>query len=75
MIALLNEDKLMPLASTVKIIVAIEFAKQAAHNVFSKNEKIALSELAKYYIPNTDGDAHPQWINYERRMGILLTIA
>src|ERR1700693_26110 len=63
-IARLNEDKLMPLASTVKIIVAIEFAKQAAHNVFNENAKIPLSELDKYYLPYTDGGAHPRWISY-----------
>ncbi|HEY5407804.1 MAG TPA: serine hydrolase [Ginsengibacter sp.] len=68
-IAQLNEDKLMPLASTVKIIVAIEFAKQAAHGIFDENERIPLSELDKYYLPNTDGDAHPKWIAYERRLG------
>ena len=62
----------MPLASTVKIIVAIEFAKQAAHNIFNKNEKIPLSELDKYYIPNTDGDAHPKWIGYERSLGNII---
>ncbi len=71
-IAQLNENNLMPLASTVKIIVAIEFAKQAAHNVFNKNEKIPLSELDKYYIPNTDGDAHPKWIGYEKSLGNII---
>ena len=62
----------MPLASTVKIIVAIEFAKQAAHNIFNKNEKIPLSELDKYYLPNTDGDAHPKWVGYERKLGNII---
>ena len=71
-VAQLNEDRLMPLASTVKIIVAIEFAKQAAHNVFNKNEKIPLSELDKYYIPNTDGGAHPRWISYEKNLGNII---
>jgi len=71
-IARLNEDKLMPLASTVKMMVAIEFAKQAAHNVFNKNEKLPLSELNKFYIPNTDGGAHPRWINYERSLGHII---
>ncbi len=71
-IAQLNEDKLMPLASTVKIIVAIEFSKQAAHNVFDENERIPLSELDKYYLPNTDGDAHPKWAAYERQLGHIL---
>lgn len=64
--AALNENKLMPLASTVKIIVAIEFAKQAAANVFSKDAKIPVKELEKYYLPNTDGDAYPKWLSYEK---------
>ena len=68
-IAQLNEDKLMPLASTVKIIVAIEFSKQAAHNVFDENERIPLSELDKYYLPNTDGDAHPKWVALRKTTG------
>lgn len=63
----LNENKLMPLASTVKIIIAIEFAKQASHHLVDKNRRIALSELDKYYIPHTDGNAHPNWINYEKQ--------
>jgi D-alanyl-D-alanine carboxypeptidase len=71
-IASLNENKIMPLASTVKIIVAIEFAKQAAHNVFDENQKINLKELDKYYIPDTDGDAHPRWVGYERKLGNII---
>lgn len=67
-IAHLNEDKLMPLASTVKIIIAIEFAKQASHHLIDKDKRIALAELDKYYIPLTDGNAHPNWINYEKQL-------
>lgn len=67
--ARLNEDKLMPLASTVKIIIAVEFAKQAANKIFNEEGYISLKELDKYYIPNTDGDAHPNWIKYERNLG------
>lgn len=65
-LAKLNENKLMPLASTVKIMVAIEFAKQAGSDIINENNKVALSELDKYYLPNTDGDAHPQWLAYEK---------
>ena len=71
-IARLNEDKLMPLASTVKIIIALEFAKQASHNLIHENSLVPLSELAKYYIPNTDGNAHPNWINYEKKKGNII---
>ncbi len=65
-LAKLNEDKMMPLASTVKILVAIEFAKQVAKNKIAETDMVALKELERYYIPNTDGDAHPNWLAYER---------
>jgi D-alanyl-D-alanine carboxypeptidase len=64
--ARLNENKQMPLASTVKVLVAVEFAKQAGKNVISQTTMIPLKELARYYIPNTDGGAHEEWIKYER---------
>lgn len=65
-LAKLNEDKMMPLASTVKILVAIEFAKQVAKNTIDITEMVPLSELDRYYIPNTDGDAHLNWVAYEK---------
>ena len=68
----LNENTMMPLASTVKILVAVEFAKQAANNIFDKEEMISLKELDKYYLPNTDGDAHPNWVSYETQLGHVL---
>jgi D-alanyl-D-alanine carboxypeptidase len=36
---------MMPLASTVKIIIAIEYAEQAAQGQINPDEKISLSEL------------------------------
>jgi D-alanyl-D-alanine carboxypeptidase len=62
-----NENKLMPLASTVKIMVAVEFAKQAGSGIIDENSYVALSELNKYYLPNTDGGVHPAWISYEKQ--------
>jgi len=66
-VAFLNENMFMPLASTFKILVAVEFAKQASSGIIDKNGYIPLSELDKYYLPNTDGNAHPSWIDYERK--------
>jgi D-alanyl-D-alanine carboxypeptidase len=63
-ISRLNENKLMPLASTVKIMVAIEFAQQSAHEMINENSYVRLGELDKYYIPDTDGGAHPAWLKY-----------
>lgn len=68
-LAKLNENKLMPLASTVKIMVALEFAKQAAQKVFNKESLVPVSELEKYYLPNTDAGMHPAWLVYENKLG------
>ena len=65
-ISFLNEYKLMPLASSFKILVAVEFAKQAGTGLVDKNRYVALRELDKYYLPNTDGGAHPKWLVYEK---------
>lgn len=59
-----NSDNLMPLASTVKIIIAIEFARQAAAKRIDSNEHVKLSELDKYLIKNTDGGAHAAWLKH-----------
>lgn len=65
----LNEDKLMPLAGTANILVAVEFAKQAAYNVFGFNAQVPLKDINKYYLPNTDEGAYRNWIKYETRIG------
>jgi D-alanyl-D-alanine carboxypeptidase len=57
-----NITRLMPLASTVKIILAIEYAIQSAEEIIDPDELIPVDELAKFYIPNTDGNAHPAWL-------------
>ncbi len=57
-----NHNKIMPLASTVKVILAIEYAVQASENKIDPEEKISLDELSIFYIPNTDGGAHSQWL-------------
>ena len=68
-IAFLNENKSMPLASTMKIMVAVEFAKQASSSLIDKNSYVPLSGLNRYYLPNTDGNAHPKWLDYEKKNG------
>jgi len=57
----LRPDQTFPLASTVKIIVAIEFAKQVASGKLKADEPVLLSDIDRYYLPNTDGGAHPGW--------------
>ncbi|MBO0948525.1 serine hydrolase [Fibrella forsythiae] len=57
----LRPDQTMPLASAVKTIIAIEFARQAAAGKINPAERIPLTDLDLYYLPNTDGGAHPGW--------------
>ena len=62
-----NAQRLQPLASTVKIIIAIEYAEQAANGTINPNQLIPLKDLERYYAPNTDGGAHPAWLNYAKQ--------
>ena len=57
-----NTHRLMPLASTVKIIIAIEYATQATKGTIDPEELINLSDLEKFNIVNTDGGAHLKWL-------------
>lgn len=57
-----QSDQLRPLASTVKIIVAIEYSYQAAQGEIDPGERIKTHDLAHYYIPQMDGDAHEAWL-------------
>lgn len=65
-IAQLNENRLMPLASTVKLMIAIEFAKQAGAGVIDTSKYVSLKALDRFYISGTDGNAHPTWIKFEK---------
>jgi D-alanyl-D-alanine carboxypeptidase len=57
-------DRKMPLASVAKIIIAIEYARQAAEGKIDPNSRISLKDINCYYIPKLDGDAQPQWEEY-----------
>ncbi|MEZ7791941.1 serine hydrolase [Niallia circulans] len=57
-----NQNKQLPLASTVKIIIAMEYARQAAEGKIDPLQEVSLEELNSFYIPKTDGGAHEAWI-------------
>ncbi|MGE7602325.1 serine hydrolase [Peribacillus sp. NPDC097675] len=58
-----NPNVKLPLASTVKIIIAIEYAQQAAEGIIDPKQEVKLADLAKLYIPKTDGGAHEAWLS------------
>ncbi|MCR9131946.1 MAG: class A beta-lactamase-related serine hydrolase [bacterium] len=58
-----SSDEMRPLASTVKIMIAIEYAVQASEEIFNPDSMIALVELDRFYFQGSDGGAHPAWLN------------
>ncbi len=56
-----RSDMKFPLASTVKIIIAIEYAQQAANGTIDPEEEISVADIDRFYVLNTDGNAHPEW--------------
>jgi len=65
-IARLNENKLMPLAGTVGILIAIEFAQQSSHEMINENAYVDLQELERFYIPLIDSAAFNTWLAYAK---------
>ncbi|MBK8786877.1 MAG: serine hydrolase [Chitinophagaceae bacterium] len=61
-IARLNENKLMPLASTVGILIAIEFAQQSTHEMINENAYVSLTDIEKFYIPLIDSASYNSWL-------------
>lgn len=51
-----------PLASTVKILVAAEYAMQVDEGILIKDSIVSLDELNKFYLKGSDGNAHKDWL-------------
>lgn len=56
-----HSEKVMPLASTVKTVIAIEYARQSAQGKLQPKNMVSLDGLDMYYLPNLDGGAHSAW--------------
>ncbi|WP_162098287.1 serine hydrolase [Fictibacillus macauensis] len=65
------------LASTMKVLVALEYARQAAKGKLQPTERIPLADLARYYVKGTDGGAHENWLHVmkERKEIVNETVA
>ncbi|WP_054950275.1 serine hydrolase [Numidum massiliense] len=70
-VAALQDNFLRPLASTVKTILGIEYAKQAASGAIDPAERVALDDLTAFYVPNTDGGAHGAWLRSIEEGGLV----
>ena len=65
-LALVNADRPMPLASTVKVLIAVEYAFQAAEGSVDPDARVPIAELERFYVPRTDGGAHEMWLKDAR---------
>jgi D-alanyl-D-alanine carboxypeptidase len=62
----MNGEKLIPLASTVKIIYAIAFVRAVKEKFIDPNEKVPIESVDVFYFENTDGNAHKSWKREEK---------
>ena len=70
-IGTLHADTLMPVASVSKLWVAIAFAHQAAAGTINLKEEIDTTALLAYYIAETDGGAHSEWVAAIKNEGLI----
>ncbi|WP_313890796.1 serine hydrolase [Psychrobacillus sp.] len=61
-----NKDKIIPLASTVKIIYAVAFINAVRDKFLNSDELIPIKEVDSLYLKNTDGNAHVLWKENEQ---------
>ncbi len=54
-----NENKPMPLASTVKVVILAAYAQAVMEGTSDPDEEVSVKDWEAYYLPFTDGGAHP----------------
>lgn len=57
-----NADDPFPLASTFKMVLLLGYAEQVSAGALDPSESIPVADLDAYYLPDTDGGAHPEFI-------------
>lgn len=58
-----------PLASVVKIVIALEYSYQIQNGDIQEDDPISLDNLDQYYLQNYDGGAHMSWIKHMEESG------
>ena len=58
-----NADEPFALASTYKLVILAEMARQMDAGLIDPAEALTLAEVNAYWLPGTDGDAHQAWLN------------
>ena len=66
-----NEKQLMPLASTVKLLIAYAYTINVSQHALSGKEQIDIDDVNRFYLPGTDANAHKNWLDEMERKTIL----
>jgi D-alanyl-D-alanine carboxypeptidase len=64
-------DQPLPLASTVKLLLAAEFARRAGEDALDPELLVPAAELERFHVPGTDGGAHEAWKAAAREADLL----
>ncbi|MBS4220032.1 serine hydrolase [Bacillus sp. FJAT-49711] len=64
-----QSDVVRPLASTVKLLIAVEYAMQVNEGKLNKDSFVSLEDLQRYYYKGSDGNAHEEWLKAMKRDG------
>ena len=70
-VANFGSERAMPLASTVKMLIAVEYAQQVAAGKVRPDESVALAALDRYFLPGSDGGAHRGWLKFARKTNLV----
>ena len=68
---LLNPDVPRPLASTIKILVLAGYAQAVDQGRWSPDERVPLTDVEAFFLPDTDGGAHDRAVEIYRERGWL----
>ncbi|MGM2835190.1 serine hydrolase, partial [Bacillus cereus group sp. Bce025] len=64
-----NPNVVLPVASTMKLIVALEYTKQVTEGKIDSSSFVSINDVNRYYVPNTDGGAQDRWQRYLEKTG------
>jgi D-alanyl-D-alanine carboxypeptidase len=58
-----HADEPFPLASTYKLVILAELARQAEAGLIDPSEAVPLADINAYWLPGTDGNAHQMFLD------------
>ncbi|MGV2875396.1 serine hydrolase [Macrococcus capreoli] len=56
----INGDKALPIASVMKVFIAVEYADQVVHHQINPNEHVVYKEVLRYDLPDVEGESEMQ---------------